>query len=204
MENFVWLADIITVVVLVLSAWIFSKKGFIKCVYKAFSIVAVIGVLFTCTTPLYETFLETEFSTQIDSYIATTTDNSELSAEHTETAPGFVNKQLSGIAENTVIPVLSDIIKKIICILILYFVTKIVLFLLFRILTTVFKLPLLGSVNSLFGAVVGLVSGIMLVFIVCGLISLNVSNMLYIREIIDKTFLLKLFYDNNLLFSMFI
>ena len=87
-----------------------------------------------------------------------------------------------------------------------YFIAskKLILYLVFMLIEGIFSLPMLNGANRLLGGCIGLLSGIVLIYILCGVLSLNVSNSVEIREIIDKTYIVKYFYDYNILMNLFV
>ena len=128
----------------------------------------------------------------------------------------FLDEKLEKQAEavetmkNDALAVLTDavteMILKIVSILLLFAVVRVGVFLLLRLLDLLFKLPVLHGINSFLGMLIGAVNGLLIVFILCALLTLLVptDSMSALGEVIDKTLLVKYFYNNNLLIELFI
>ena len=208
--------DIALVLILGVSTWIAAKKGIFKSVYKLFSIVLTIIAVVLLSGPVGNMVESSGLGIKIDQMVYTgliadkeyDKDLGKMVStgeeENVSGLPEFVSDAVSTAAESAVVPAISEIVKKLVCAIIIYLVAKLLLFLIFLFIDGMFKLPLLKSANKLLGAVVGLISGLLIVYIVCGIASLNVQYSAVIREIIDGTYLVKYFYDQNYLMNLFI
>lgn len=118
-------------------------------------------------------------------------------------------KQMSEI-KNNVMEVITDsisqLILRLISILLLFLAVRIFVFLILKLLESLFGLPGLKTVNRTLGAVIGTVNALLAVYIICGLVSLltPTDKLEAVKTAIDSTYLLKYFYENNLLLSLFI
>ncbi len=214
--NYSIILDIALVLILGVSTWIAAKKGIFKSVYKLFSIVLTIIAVVLLSGPVGNMVESSGLGIKIDQMVYTgliadkeyDKDLGKMVStgeeENVSGLPEFVSDAVSTAAESAVVPAISEIVKKLVCAIIIYLVAKLLLFLIFLFIDGMFKLPLLKSANKLLGAVVGLISGLLIVYIVCGIASLNVQYSAVIREIIDGTYLVKYFYDQNYLMNLFI
>lgn len=214
--NYSIILDIALVLILGVSTWIAAKKGIFKSVYKLFSIVLTIIAVVLLSGPVGNMVESSGLGIKIDQMVYTgliadkeyDKDLGKMVStgeeENVSGLPEFVSDAVSTAAESAVVPAISEIVKKLVCAIIIYLVARLLLFLIFLFIDGMFKLPLLKSANKLLGAVVGLISGLLIVYIVCGIASLNVQYSAVIREIIDGTYLVKYFYDQNYLMNLFI
>ena len=83
---------------------------------------------------------------------------------------------------------------------------KFFVFLLLKILESLFKLPGLKTINRLLGAGLGVINALLLIYIICGAVSLfaPADKLVLIEETVQNTYILKYFYENNLLLSLFV
>lgn len=214
--NYSIILDIALVLILGISTWIAAKKGIFKSIYKLSSIVLTIIAVVLLSGPVGNMVESSGLGIKIDQMVYTSLiadkeydENlgkmvSTGEEENVSGLPEFVNDAVATVAESAVVPAVSEIVKKLVCAIIIYLVAKLLLFLIFLFIDGMFKLPLLKSANKLLGAAAGLISGLLIVYIVCGIASLNVQYSAVIREIIDGTYLVKYFYDQNYLMNLFI
>jgi hypothetical protein len=121
-----------------------------------------------------------------------------------------IEKSLTEMSEirNNVMEVITDALSlltmKIIALLILFIVVKVIVFLALKILESLFSLPGLKTVNRGLGAGIGIVNALLIVYIICGVLNLFVpmDKMPAIQETINSTYILKYFYNNNILLSL--
>lgn len=212
-----WLMlDIAACVILILSFVIMSGKGIVKCIYKIASIAATIILVAVLTEPASNILASTGVGIKIDEmvYNALIPDkdyNDETGSvettdeeESVHALPKFLEQSVSNVTGGALAPTVSDLIKKLISAVAVYFIVKLVLYLVFMLIEGIFSLPVLNGANRLLGGCIGLLSGIILIYILCGVLSLNVSNSMKIREVIDKTYIVKYFYDYNILMNLFL
>ncbi len=214
--NYSIIFDIILVAVIVISTWLAAKKGIFKSIYKLSSIILTIIAVLLLSEPVGNMIESSGLGIKIDQMvytglIADKEYDSELGKmvstgeeKNISGLPAFVNDAVETAAENAIVPAVSEIVKKLVCAIIIYLLAKLLLFLIFLVIDGMFKLPLLKSANKLLGAVAGLISGLLIVYILCGIASLNVQNSALIREVVDGTYIVKYFYDQNLLMNLFI
>ena len=121
-----------------------------------------------------------------------------------------IEKNLAEMSEirNNVMEVITDSISlfilKILALLVLFIVVKLFVFLALKILESLFSLPLLKSVNTGLGAIIGIVNALLTVYIICGVLNLFVpmDKMSAVQEFVNSTYLIKYFYNNNILLSL--
>ena len=208
--NFAILLDIAAVAVVIVSVGIMAKKGVIKSLYKIFSLVLTIIAVILLSAPVKEMISTVGWDAKINDFVysALVTDDkimqSSLGEENMNALPQFVTESVDNIAENAVVPAICDVVVSLVSALIIFLIAKLLIYLIFLLIEGVFKLPVLKSLNWLIGAISGIISALVIIYLVCGIASLNVSNSAQIRQIIDSTYLVKYFYDNNILMNMFL
>lgn len=123
-----------------------------------------------------------------------------------------ISKTVSEMSEikNNVMEVITDavtlMILKVISVILLALLVKIFVFLLLKLLEGLFELPGLKLLNRLLGAGLGIINALLLIYIICGAVSLFAPSekLVIIEETVKNTYILKYFYENNLLMTLFI
>lgn len=123
-----------------------------------------------------------------------------------------LNKTISSMSEikNNVMEVITDavtlMILKVISVILLFLLVKLFVFLLLKLLEGLFELPGLKLLNRFLGAGLGIINALLLIYIICGAVSLFAPSekLVIIEETVKNTYLLKYFYENNLLLILFI
>ena len=130
--------------------------------------------------------------------------------------PNFVEKSikatLSGLyeAEKNVMDVITEsvtiMILKVLSMILVFIIVRLLVFLLVKLLALIFELPGLKTINKTMGAILGIVNAMLIVYIVCAAVSLFMpaESRIVIDETVRKTYILKHFYENNVLMLMFV
>lgn len=107
---------------------------------------------------------------------------------------------------NSLAQQITDVILSVLALILMYVAIRIFVFILIKILGLVFELPLLKSVNKLFGAVIGIVNALFFIYIIMSGLVLFApqGSTQIINEAIQASYITKFFYDNNLLLGLFI
>lgn len=92
-----------------------------------------------------------------------------------------------------------DAISFIILLIAIYLILRILL----RVIGVIGKIPVIGGVNRLLGAILGLVEGMLIIWCLCLVVmAISQTNLgVQIVEVIDQSSILKLIYNNNLLLT---
>ena len=229
--NYIW--DGILILAIVLCVVFSMKKGFIS---ASKSILALIltAVLLSSMQPQVLGFLQSTAASEsirnmVSKNISSSYQKQQLpedadttDTQNTEkicTSLGFpkfmensIKKTVSGMTEikNNVMEVITDavtlMILKVIAMILVFLLVRIFVFLLLKILQGLFELPGLKTINRSLGAVLGVINALLLIYIICGAVSLfaPAEKLILIEETVKSTYLLKYFYENNLLMSLFI
>lgn len=146
------------------------------------------------------------------------TDDTENSNEVCEALalPSFMEnslkKTMSQMTElkNNVMEVITDsitnMILNVIGMILVFLAVRLLVFLIIKVLESLFKLPGLKSINRFLGTILGIINALLVIYLVCGGVSLfaPAEKMQMINDAIQKTYIVKYFYDNNLLLSLFV
>lgn len=208
--------DLIILVIIVLSVFNARRKGFIKASYALVSLILTFVLMFSFKEP-FKDFLEGTFiGESINSMIENSVNESvgdeipkydvlvkEMGLPSFLT--GFTKEFSDNIAEtkeeivtNVTVSV-TDGILNILSVLLLFLIVRISLYIIIEVFDLIAKLPVLKSINKFAGALMGLVNGLFIVYLVCAVMILFVTNTPELKEIIDNSTITKYFYENNLL-----
>lgn len=229
--NYIW--DGILILAVLVCIALSMKKGFIS---ASKSILALIltAILLSSMQPLVlgalqSTAISGSIRNMVSKNISSAYQKEELpedtdttDVEGTElicTSLGFpkfmensIKSTVSGMTEikNNVMEVVVDavtlMILKVISILLVFLLVRIFVFLILKLLESLFRLPGLKLINRTLGALLGVINALLLIYIVCGAVSLfaPAEKLQVIEETVKSTYILKHFYENNLLLSLFI
>lgn len=123
-----------------------------------------------------------------------------------------VKSNIAGMTEvkNSVMSVITEsitlMILKVLAMILIFFMVKLLVFLLLKILDTLFKIPGLKQINRFLGMLLGIVNSLLLIYAICGAIAVfaPAEKLPLIEQTINSTYLVKYFYENNILLSLFI
>lgn len=212
--------DIVIVAILVLSVYFSVKNGLINASKRILSIILTILIMASSHAYISSWFKTSQWGEQIGEKVSQML-NSQYTQNMTEvknenTVPPifqlFISDEMEQMNEakdnfiNSVTEKITDSILSIVALVLLYIVIRILLFVLFKILNLIFDLPLLRSVNKLSGAVIGIVNGLFIIYLITGIFVLFISGdfAVTIQEAITQSYITKYFYNNNLLIQMFL
>lgn len=231
MMGYIW--DIVLIAVALFFIIKAAKKGFIGASRTIVSLLLT-AVLFSSFQPTVLDFLQKStlgdnIKTMVSKNITKTYEAENLpeDADTTNTEqslmicqalslPKFLSEsieetltQMSEI-KNNVMEVITDsitlLILRLLSLIILFAVVKLFVLIALKILESLFELPGLKAINRFLGALLGVFNALLAIYIICGLISLLVpmDKLSTIKTVIDSTYIVKYFYDNNLLLSLFV
>lgn len=211
--------DIILAVIFVISIVRAAKRGLIKSIYRIVSVIItllLVGVLIQpVTNVLEESQVGAVIYRTVNDKINTQTDKmlsegkTGIDTDSVWDMPEYIKNvpELQNAAENmaaTTTHVITNVIIKIIAAVCLYTVIRLMLSLLFVLLEGFFKLPVLRSINALAGIAAGIINTAAIVYVVCAVISLDLPIFAGMKDIVAQTYIIKYFYNYNLLMNLFI
>lgn len=123
-----------------------------------------------------------------------------------------IDKTVSQMTEikNNVMEVITDaitlMILKLLSVILLFLLVKLFVFLFLKILESLFDLPGLKTINRFLGACLGVINALLLIYIICGAVSLftPADKLVLVEETVKSTYIVKYFYENNLLMMLFV
>lgn len=225
-----YIFDTVLVAIIIVAIVIGRKKGFLKSSYNVLSLLISTTLILTLSDPFCEYLKNSTFGELVhkrveEKIIVKTddedTDNEEIAEKIGEimNLPDFLvmfleerlERQTEAIetAKNDVINMMvdtvTDMIIKIVSIILLFLLVRIGVFLLLKILGVATKMPGINGIDRFFGTLIGAVNGVFIVYIICAIITLFVSGekFEYISSVIDSTYVVKYFYNNNFLIELF-
>ena len=185
------MADIILIAILIIFTRIGAKKGLIKTLFGAVS--TLLSLLITAL--IYNPVSQILSNSEMGHFIR-----------------AFVRKALEQKAQKgTIIPFIdkatqtaSMLIINIISFIIIIIVTRLILAFISRVLNIASKLPLIKQLNSILGIIAGALSGILVCYIVIGVIgALNgEGNISIMQESIESSYIAIKLYENNFVSNM--
>lgn len=203
------LVDLIVVGIIALFTFLGYKQGLVKAAIKILSFFIAIIVALVLYRPISNAIIN---NTQIDENITNTimekiTPEGISSKDEVEMTDNLAIK-LVGEATSTIEEISNAFAIKLIevCVLLLlYIVIKIALRFILALTDIITKLPLIKQINKLGGTIYGVVKGVIMVYVILGVIYLvapiinkNVSNA------IDKSFITKKLYNNNIILKIIV
>lgn len=231
-----YIIDLVTIGILTAAIVMGKQRGFLKSSYNLLSFVITAVLILTLQQPFCDYLSGSALGESIRAKVSEQVVGSAVSdmpeiegSDDAETAikvgevmglPSFMmdfldeklKKQTEAIEtmKNDALSTLSDavteLILKIISILLLFILVRVCVFLLLHILNIIFRMPVLKSINSILGIAIGTVNGLIIIYIVCAVVTLLIptDSVSSIVNMIDSTLITKYFYHNNLLIEMFI
>ena len=228
-----YVCDGILILVIALCVVFSMKRGFISASRKIVALILT-AILLSSAQPVVLGFLQsTPISAATRNMVAknvssaykeadlpedTDTTQTEETQEIIESLkiPKFMQNGISDITlgmteiKNNVMEVIIDavtlMILKFLAVILLFLVVKLFVFLILKLLESLFEMPGLKTINKLLGACLGIVNSLLLIYLVCGAVSLfaPADKLTFIEETVKSTYILKYFYENNILMSLFV
>lgn len=219
------IADIIVIVIILITTFMGYKKGFVKTGFGILSFFIAIALTFMFYKPVMSLIKEkTNFENLLYEYLYSMNldekaDNNLDSGDteiKLESGESYLEKLpqsivdmigIEDIKENVKVTVTEKIVEfalKLLSIIIVYIASKLILMILVVVLDSIAKLPILKQFNELFGLILGFVLGMIRVYVVCTIVTL-ISAMPIAQglpSIISNSLIAHIFYDNNLLLKI--
>ena len=208
--------DIILGLIILASAVYGYKRGFIKSIWGIAAWGITIAAVYAAMNPAIALLNGTKTAVNINNSIYTavadklTADNN-LSLSQATGLPEWAVKGISlndvidnsvEITAHTAADTITDTVIKIIASVGLFIIIRAVLGILFGIINAVFHLPLINGANRLLGAALSVVGAMIIVYIAAAAVAMFANPSIY--EHIEKTYIVKEIFDNNILMKLFI
>ncbi len=231
-----YIIDLVTIGILTTAIVMGKQRGFLKSSYNILSFVITAILILTLQQPFCDylsgSTLGENIRIKVNEQVLGSAEKDSAKIEGTDDAetaikvgevmglPSFMmnfldeklQKQTEAVetmkndALTTLSAAVTELILKIISILLLFVMVRVCVFLLLHILNIIFKMPILKSINSILGIAIGTVNGLIVIYIICAVITLLIptDSVGSIVNMIDSTLITKYFYHNNLLIEIFI
>jgi len=211
--------DIILGLIFIISIIRAARRGLIKSIYRIVSVIITVVLVSGLSAPVTKVLEESQAGAviyrSINDKINEQTNKmlsegkSGIDTESVWNMPDYIKNipEIKNAAENmtaTTTHVITNILIKIIACVCLYIIIRLLLSVLFLLLEGLFKLPLLRGVNAIAGIFAGIINTAAIVYVVCAVISLDLPFLNGVKDIISQTYIIKYFYNYNLLMNLFI
>ena len=225
--------DAVLVLAILVSVILGARRGLLKTVWKigawVIAIVLVVALKTPFTNMLAQTSAAADMYTSITEkitpvftdnlYAGEVTNEQKADIAHTLHLPQIVvsqvlkdydaqavitgtttavNRAVDNIARSITMTIIGFVAA-----VILFILIKIALFIAYEILKALSKLPVIDTANTTLGAVWGLVSMTLVIYIICAIISFAATNNPEIYQMINETYVVKYFYNYNILLKLF-
>lgn len=198
------IADIVVSVIIIAAYVIGSRRGLVKTVWNAVSWIAAVAAVFLLIQPAVEVVQKTPIADNLNAKIYTMMqEKPEESIQRESAMPKFMTKNtdiIDSISEKTAEDI-TALVLKIAVGLSLFIIMKIVLLILFAVINAISKLPFVNSTNKLLGGLLGVINIMFVIYALCAAITLMTDNE-EILGIINSSYVIKYFYDNNILMQL--
>lgn len=198
------IADIVVSVIIIAAYVIGSRRGLVKTVWNAVSWIAAVAAVFLLIQPAVEVVQKTPIADNLNAKIYTIMqEKPEESIQRESAMPKFMTKNtdiIDSISEKTAEDI-TALALKIAVGLSLFIIMKLVLLILFAVINAISRLPFVNSTNKLLGGLLGVVNIMFVIYALCAAITLMTDNE-EILGIINSSYVIKYFYDNNILMQL--
>lgn len=200
------LIDILVVLLVVLGAFSGHKKGLVGILVGFAALILSIVLAFMFQSVVADAIYDTGLGQSVAGIAKNNMQDMMKNGENVDKS--IYGKVLSNAVTDDNLTVASENISRFVMkglsFIAIFLIVRIICYILQMILNVVFNLPILSTVNGIGGIVVGGLSVLIKIWIVLALISFVSPLPMFdsIVSYIDKTFLVKLLYNNNLLVAV--
>lgn len=200
------LIDILVVLLVVLGAFSGHKKGLVGILVGFAALILSIVLAFMFQSVVADAIYDTGLGQSVAGIAKNNMQDMMKNGENVDKS--IYGKVLSNVVTDDNLTVASENISRFVMkglsFIAIFLIVRIICYILQMILNVVFNLPILSTVNGIGGTVVGGLSVLIKIWIVLALISFVSPLPMFdsIVSYIDKTFLVKLLYNNNLLVAV--
>ena len=200
------LIDILVVLLVVLGAFSGHKKGLVGILVGFAALILSIVLAFMFQSVVADAIYDTGLGQSVAGIAKNNMQDMMKNGENVDKS--IYGKVLSNAVTDDNLTVASENISRFVMkglsFIAIFLIVRIICYILQMILNVVFNLPLLSTVNGIGGTVVGGLSVLIRIWVVLALISFVSPLPMFdsIVSYIDKTFLVKLLYNNNLLVAV--
>lgn len=201
-----YIIDLILIAIIALFTFIGYKKGLIKVAFGLVSFILAIAISVIIYKPVSNFIINyTSIDDSIEALITERLDSSETTQEETENIVSNYYNNIKNASTSVIANGMSKTIINVSCMLIVFIVTKIILFFFRFAGDLIAKLPLIKQFNSAGGFIYGLLKGFIIIYGLLALITIlsPIININEIVTIINKSIITNIMYNNNIIFILF-
>ncbi len=214
MEVLKYLADAVTILVLVVFAIVGMKRGFVRSLLHSASFFIAIIACFCFANPITDLIVTSDMGISVKEYIynliLTPVKEAPQMLLGDLSLPEFLIKGISesqpviDIAESLSLNISNTIISVVVFIL-LFILTKFALKILDKTLGHITSLPLIKQLNSFLGGIMGIISGVLWIYVILTILAAFsfVPQIEPLIEIITESEILFFLYENNIILGLF-
>ena len=201
-----YLIDLILIAIIALFTFIGYKKGLIKVAFGLVSFILALAISILIYKPVSNFIINyTSLDNTLESAIEERLSSPDTTNQETE---NIISNYYSN-AKNASISLIANGISKTIihigCIIIVFIISKIILLFFKFSGDLIAKLPLIKQINRAGGFIYGLLQSFIIIYVLLALIAIispiiNINN---IVELINKSILTNIMYNNNIIFILF-
>lgn len=201
-----YLLDLIIIAFIAIFTFIGYKKGLIKVAFGLVSFILALVISVILYKPVSNFIINyTSIDNTIESAVEERLSSPDTTNEETQ---NIVSNYYSNIKNTSTSVIAKGISKTIInvgCMIIVFIITKLILLFFKFSGDLIAKLPLIKQINHAGGFLYGLLKGFIIIYLLLALIALfspiiNIDNIL---EIINKSIITNIMYNNNIIFILF-
>lgn len=206
--------DIILIALLLIGFVLGYKKGFVRSVWKIAALILTIVLVMMLKTPTINLLMNSRFAETVGMKISQSVSlpqgggvNIAENLNLPQLMQGDLNSQIASMQgmtiHDTVTGSLTGMFIKIIACIGLFIIIRLFLALVFRIITLITELPVIRGVNKLVGALLMLVNMTFIILLLLAALSLYAPADSSLFESIDNSYIVKYFYNYNILLQLF-
>lgn len=213
-------ADLVVLAIIIIAGYIGMKRGFLRSVVGVFSIIISLA-LATWAYPIVaniinETNIDETITHAIEQSLGKEETSQEAEAKDEEkdgklsllpkSAKDAIEEQTNSVidsAKTATAKTISSLAINIISILAVFLVVRLLMFIITHALKIITKLPVIRSVDKGLGAILGALSGILVVYLLLTLLTFNTAldTDHPIGKAVKDSYIASIMYDNNFIVS---
>lgn len=201
-----YLLDLIIIAIIALFTFIGYKRGLIKVAFGLVSFILALVISVILYKPVSNFIINyTSIDNNIESAVEDRLSSPDTTDEETQNIVSNYYSNIKNTSTSVIAKGISKTIINICCMIIVFIITKVILLFFKFSGDLIAKLPLIKQVNHAGGFIYGLLKGFIIIYLLLALIALispiiNIDNIL---EIINKSIITNIMYNNNIIFILF-
>lgn len=196
--------DLVVIGLIVLGALSGHKKGLVGILVSFISLILALILAFTLQSTVANVLYDSGIGESVNSIVE---DNiQQMIDDGKNVEDSFYGTIISNVTTPEQVAQASEtvtrFIMKGISFIAIFFIVKLICYILQMVLNLVFNLPILSSINSIGGTALGALSVILKIWILLAILSFLAPMFGVIEEYIDQTIVIKLLYNYNFIVSI--